>query len=273
MKDKDATKVKEKKFRPGRRVSEFSPVPVMLSTKTFKKFNVLVGEDLPQQRLAEQILDTPCVYTETLTDADMLADGTPKLFRIFSSKAASTLSPQVRDNTTLWSLDPIEKGSAGANAIVRYAATLLGIDKPDKELVERFADQLATSGLIQDIRVALWSAVWLLTGPNPPEGKRWPQPWEDSRGWFAIPGVTPEYRLNTLYKDLSAYTLVQDDEDITLKKAGFPLSPSKMKFFKKLKLSYTKVHDTIELLDLWRTKKTDPYICAFRISNLWKNVP
>jgi hypothetical protein len=144
------------------------------------------------------------------------------------------------------------------------------MDKPDKDLVERLADQLASSGSIEDIRVALWTAVWLLTGAMPPESKRWPQPWENNF-WFLIPGVTPEHRLHSLYLDLSAYTLVQVDEDSTVTKAGFHPSPSKIKFFKKLKLDYSKVHDTIELLDLWRTKRTDPYICAFRISNIWKS--
>ena len=244
-------------------------MPVMLASKVHKRFNILVGEDFAQQRLAEQILGTPCVFAEVLTDADMLVDSEPKLRHVLSSKAA-TLSPQVRDNTAFWSLDPIEKGSAGANAIVRYAATLLDMEKPNKDHVERVADTLASSGTIEDIRVALWTAVWLLTGPMPPEPKRWPQPWENYL-WFAVPGVTPEHRLHSLYCDLSVYTLVQMDEDMTPKKAGFHPSPSKVKFFKKLKLDYNKVHDTIEILDLWRNKHTDSYICAFRISNIWKS--
>lgn len=241
----------------------------MLAYKVHKRFNILVGEDFVQQRLAEQILGIPCVSSEAITDADLLVDDTPKLFRVLSSKAA-TLSPQVSDSTAFWSLDPIERGSAGANAIVRYAATLLGMDKPDKDLVERLADLLASSGTIEDIRVALWTAVWLLTGSVPPESKRWSQPWENNL-WFAIPGVSPEHRLHSLYLDLTAYTLVQVDEDSTLKKAGLHTSPSKVKFFKKLRLDYSKVHDTIELLDLWRLKRSDPYICAFRISNIWKS--
>jgi hypothetical protein len=265
----DIKKKKDNKFRPGRLVSEFNPVPVLLSQKTYNRYNILVGEDRPQERLAEQVLGVYCQQADTLSDSDMLVDDQPKLFRVFSAKHV-TLSPQVKDMTSFWSLDPIEKGSAGANAIVRYAATLLDVDKPSKDVVERLADHLATSGTIEDIRVALWTAVWHLTGPPIPEGKRWPQPWEDRVLWFQIPGVQPEYRLNSLYLDLTAYTLSIADEESTLKKAGLRISPSKLKFFKKLKLDYTKVHDTIELLDLWRTKRTDPFICAFRISNLWK---
>lgn len=264
-----STDKKRPVFRPGRRVSEFNPVPVMLASKVYKRFNILVGEDLVQQRFAEQILGIPCVFSEAVTDADVLVDETPKLFRVLSSKYI-TLSPQVRDNTAIWSLDLIEKGSAGVNAIVRYAVTLLDMDKANKDLVERLADTLAASGTIEDIRVALWTAVWLLTGQMPPESKRWPQPWENKL-WFSVPGITPEHRLRTLYRDLSAYTLVQVDEDSTIKKAGFNPSPSKVKFFKKLKLDYSKIHDTIKLLDLWRNKHTDPYICAFCISNIWKS--
>jgi hypothetical protein len=261
--------VKEAKFRPGRKISEFNPVPLMLSQKTYKRYNILVGDDAVQQRLSEQVLGIPCLFKDTVSDADLLVDEEPKLFRVFTSRAV-TLSPQVKDETSFWSLDPIEKGSAGANAIVRYAASILGVEKPDKALVERLADHLATSGTIEDIRVALWAAVWLLTGPPPPESIRWPQPWEDKYLWFSVPGVSPEYRLNGLYLDLTAYALVQRDEDSTLKKAGLKVSPSKVKFFKKLKLDFSKVHDTIELIDLWRSKQTNPFICAFRISNLWK---
>ena len=91
-----------------------------------------------------------------------LFDDSPKLFRVESPRFV-ILSPQIKEATGFWSLDPLVKGSAGANAIVRYAATLLGIEKPDKDLVERFADMLATEGAMDDTRVSLWTAVWLLT--------------------------------------------------------------------------------------------------------------
>ncbi len=256
------------KFRPGRRVSEFNPVPLILSQKTPKLYNILVGEDRVQERFAEQVLDVPCVLAIQLSDEHFLVDNTSKLFRVLSAKQV-VISPQVRELTSFWSLDPIEKGSAGANAIVRYAATLLDIEKPDRDQIERLADLLATSGTIEDLRVALWTSVWLLTGDSLPESKRWPQPWEDSKLWFNIPGVTPEHRLNSLYLDLTAYTFTVADEEATLKKAGLRVSPSKLKVFKKMKLDFTKIHDTLKLLDLWRTKRTDPYICAFRVANIW----
>jgi hypothetical protein len=260
----------DKKFRPGKKVSEFNPVPALLSQKTFKNYNILIGEDEPQQRFAEQVLGLPCVFMDGVCDEDFLVDDLPKLFRVESSRVV-VLSPQIKEATAFWSLSPMEKGSAAANAIVRYAATLLGMDKPDKDLVERLADTLATDGAMDDTRVSLWAAVWLLTGPEPPVvSKRWPQPWESPQLWFAVPGVSPEYRLNSLYKDLTAYTFLRDDEELVLKKAGIRVSPVKLKVLKKLNLDYSKVHDTIELLDLWRGKQTDPYVCAFRISTLWK---
>lgn len=244
----------------------------MLSQKTPKKYNILIGEDEPQQRFAEQVLDVPCVFMEGVVDEDLLTEDSPKLFRVESSRLV-VLSPQVKETVAFWSLDPLEKGSAGANAIVRYAASLLGMEKPDKDFVERIADILATGGSIDDTRVALWTAVWLLTGPKPPEGgKRWPQPWESSQLWFSVPGVTPEHRLHSLYWDMTAYAFLRDDEEAVLKKAGIKLSPARLKMLKKLSLDYSKVHDTIELLDLWRSKQSDPHVCAFRISNLWKIV-
>lgn len=259
-----------KKFRPGKKVSEFNPVPSLLSQKTFKKYNILIGEDEPQQRFAEQVLGIPCIFMEGVTDEDFLSDDPPKLFRVESPRFV-ILSPQIKEATGFWSLDPLVKGSAGANAIVRYVATLLGIEKPDKDLVERFADMLATEGAMDDTRVSLWTAVWLLTGPPPLEvGRRWPQPWESHQLWFSVPGVSPNYRLNSLYKDLTAYTFLRDDEESVLKKAAVGVSPAKAKVLKKLNLDYGKVHDTLELLDLWRSKQSDPYVCAFRISTIWK---
>lgn len=259
-----------KKFRPGKKASDFNPVPAMLPQKTPKRYNILIGEDDSQQRFAEQVLGIPCIFKEGVEDEDLLVDESPKLFRVESSRLI-VLSPQVREATALWSLDSLDRGSAGANAIVRYAATLLEIEKPDKDLVERIADTLAVGGSIDDTRVALWTAVWLLTGPTPPEGgKRWPQPWENSQLWFSVPGVTPEHRLHSLYWDMTAYAFLRDDEELVLKKAGVKVSPSKLKVLKKLNLDYSKVHDTIELLDLWRSKQSNPHVCAFRISNLWK---
>jgi len=265
-------KTQEKKFRPGKRVSEFSPVPALLSQKTFKKYNILIGDDEPQQRFAEQVLGLSCVFMDAIADEDLQVDDTNKLFRVETSRLV-VLSPQVKEATAFWSLDPLTKGSAGANAIVRYAATLLGMEKPDKDLVERTADLLADSGGIEDTRVALWTAVWLLTGPAPLESsKRWPQPWESYQLWFSIPGVSPEHRLHSLYWDLTAYTFLRRDDEAVLKKAGLKsISPVRLKILKKLNLDHSKVHDTIELLDLWRSKQSDPYVCAFRISNLWKS--
>ena len=259
-----------KKIRPGRRVSEFNPVPLLLSQKTYKQYNVLVGDDLPQQRFAEQVLGVPCQSVEGLSDENFLVDDSPKLFRVESSRLV-VLSPQVNGAVSFWSLDPFDKGSAGVNAIVRYAASLLGMEKPDKELVELVADMLVSKGSLEDIKVALWEAVWLLTDPTPVkgEGKRWPQPWENHLLWFSVPGVAPEYRLNTLYWDMTIYTFLRGDEEGVLKKAGVSASPAKIKVFKKLNLEYSKVHDTIKVVDLWRNKHTNPYVCAFCISNIW----
>ena len=260
---------KNKKHRQGRRVSEFSPVPALLFVKKPKKYNILIGEEPVQQRFAENLLGISCDYKVSVGDFDLQSDGQPKLVRTTSSSNV-VLSPQVKDHTAFWSLDPIEKGSAGANAIVRYAASLLSLDKVDNRLIERLADILASSGTIDDLEVALWKAVWLLMGDVPPENKRWPQPWEDKYLWFNIPGVTPEFRLNSLYLDMTSYVFIHADEENNLSKALLRVSPSKIKVFKKIKLDLSKVYNTIKLLDLWRTYKTDPFVCAFQISNVWK---
>lgn len=254
------------KLRAGVRVSEFPPAPSLLEKKP-KRYTVLVGDDPAQVRFVEQLLDTRCQSVASLTDSELLAENSTHLFQIASSRMLD-VSPNLRTNVGLWSLDPIEKGSSGANAIVRYSATLLKLDKPDKVLIQRTADILASEEVL-DLRVAVWTAVGLLCGDAPEEFKRWPEPWEDPIGWMKR-GVEPAYRLHCLYKDLRGYTFIKGTQDKdTLRKADVFFSPSKIKVFTRLTLDVTKVHDTLYTLSQWRNLQYDPYLCAFRVSKIW----
>ena len=252
-------------FRPGVVISDFPPVTQLLSRKSAKSYNILVGNDAAQVRFAEMVLGLPCQQVETIDDATLLT-GQPCLLNITIPKVAD-LSASVREKASFWSIGPMGRGSAGAMAIVRYALTLLNLERPERDIIQRTADVLATDG-IEDIRIAIWKAVWLLLGPAPEPYKRWPEPWEHRTEWLP-PNLDPGYRLNTLYRDLTAYAFVLSQEDDAIKKAGLSVSPSKLKYLKTLKLDPERVYNTITEISLWRSRRTDPVVCAFRVAVLW----
>ena len=183
-------------------------------------------------RFAEQVLGISCQLAEHIDDMALLSGG-PCLLRVPTPRAAN-LSEAVRAATAFWSLSPMTRGSAGAAAIVRHAASILAVEEPERDVMRRIANRLAGNG-IDDIRVAIWRAVWLLLGPIPEAYSRWPEPWEDCRGWLRQ-DINPAYRLNTLLRNLSAYAFVISGEEDSLKKAGLFLSPSRLKHLKGLTL-------------------------------------
>jgi hypothetical protein len=178
------------------------------------------------------------------------------------------ISEKVKDKTAIWSIGPLEKGSPGAMAIVKYAVSILKKEVPDKDTLKKIADALTQEG-IEDIPIAIWNAVGLLSGPAPGEYVRWLEPWESHRSWLR-PEVDPGYRLNTLFRDLSAYAFISAGEEESLKKAGLFLSPSKLKYLSNLKLDSVRVHNTLRELSQWRIKRPDPYPCVLKISAIWQ---
>jgi hypothetical protein len=252
-------------FRPGISSSEYPPITQLLLRKSPKPFNILIGEDIHQIRFAEKTLGLKHHIVEKVTDADLLT-GEPCLLCITTSRVVD-ISESVRDKTSFWSIGPIRKGSAAASAIVKHAATALGGKMPDKDALQRIADTLASEG-VGDIHIAIWKAVWLLLGPPLEEPKRWVDPWENYTGWLR-PDIDPMYRLNSLFKDLSAYTFIMSGEVESLKKAGLSMSPSKVKYLSSLKLHVNKVYETLRELSSWRMKNGDPYLSAMRIAGTW----
>ncbi len=253
-------------FRPGITPSEYPPITALLSRKAPKPFNILVGNDPHQVKFAEQVLGVKHCIVEKVTDDDLLT-GKPCLLCITTGRVVD-ISEGVREKTSFWSIGPMRKGSAGAMAIVRHAATAL--DKaPDKDAMQRAADRLASEG-IEDIQIAIWKALWLLLGPPLEENKRWLEPWESYTGWLR-PDVDPSYRLNTLFRDLSAYVFAISGEEESLKKANLSLSPSKVKYLSGLKLSQERVYHTLQELSSWRVRHGDPYPCALKISAIWSS--
>ena len=72
---------------------------------------------------------------ESLNDDHVLGQEAPQLWRVARSGQVD-LSPNVRARVGIWSLDIIEKGSAGANAMVREACRLMGMSRPPRPTVD-----------------------------------------------------------------------------------------------------------------------------------------
>jgi len=252
-------------FRPGISVSEYPPVTMLLSRKTIKPFNILVGDDPFQVRFAEQALGMPCRAEEHVDDT-MLLTGRPCLLCVTTGRVVD-LSQAVRDKASFWTVGPIRRGSAAALAIVRHAASLVGkeVGKEDARLA---ADELASEG-IGDIMAAIWRAAWILLGPVPEERKRWPEPWEHSTRWLP-PGVDPAYRLHTLFRDLTAYAFLAAGEEGSVKKAGLSLSPSKLRYLSGLRLDPARAAETVREVAAWRARKDSPWICALKVASVWR---
>ena len=255
----------DSQFRPGVATSEYPPATFLLTRKTFRPFNILVGDDPSQVRLAEQLLGMPCRAEEHVDDS-MLLTGQPCLLCVTTGRVVD-ISQAVKDKTSFWTIGPIKRGSAAALAIVKHAASLLGreVGKEDARLM---ADELASEG-IGDIRVAIWRAAWMLLGPVPEERKRWPEPWEHSTKWLP-PGVDPAYRLHTLFRDLSAYAFLAAGEEGSVKKAGLSLSPSKLKYLSGLRLDPARAAETVREIAAWRARKDSPWACAVRVASVWR---
>jgi hypothetical protein len=252
------------KFRPGVRATVWPTTPSLLLQKTYRRFNILVGDDQAQVRFAEQVLGLPCKFVEILHDEDLLGKEESLLYRVESLRCLE-LSPNTKALSGIWCLDPIEKGSAGANAIVKYAASLLDVPA-DTKLVQRVADQLLAKE-IGDIRAAIWDAACLLVGPPPLENKeRWPDPWEKPIAWMPE-GVDPGLRLNTLYRFLVGYTFAKEGDQDAARKFG--ISVAKFKVMQRITLDLNKVYSCVGELSKWRAQKYPPLVCALRVTNIW----
>jgi hypothetical protein len=255
-----------KPFRQGvKEVSDFLPTPCFLAQKSLRKVNILIGYSPAQVRFVTQYLDQPCEPKEQIHDEDVI--GKEALYQV-SSASHIDLSPNVREKAGLWTLDTITEGSAGAHAIVKYAAKILGKDKISREQVS-LASKVLMRDDVDDVRATIWRAVWLLSGKELTPTVWWKEPWEDPSGWLPE-GEDPVYRLNTLYRTLIAYTFIRRGEEDVLRKMGMSMAPFKVKKLKELKLDINKVEQSFYELSQWRSKRADPYVCALKLRNIWK---
>jgi hypothetical protein len=253
--------------------TEYPSVVLLLEKKSPPKNNVLVGDDPAQIRFAEQFLSAThmrrieCQAVKSVSDIDLQGQEEPLLYQVDYSSLLD-LSPRTARKTGIWSLDLIKPGSAGMNAIVRFAAELLGMEKPDKATVQRVADEVADG--MYDIRAGIWDAAWMLSGPLPEKAK-WMRPWENWLLWLPK-GVDPRYRLNALYWEMVEWVFAQTGDDRGFKRAkgASKFNPRTFQKLSALQLPKDKVFNSLLELSAWRERHYDPYVCALKITKIWQ---
>jgi hypothetical protein len=254
---------------------------LLLASKP-KKHNILIGNDATQIRFAEQFLSmhfgVPVKHevVDVVTDSMLLGQDAPKLYLVERSSLI-TIAEKERAKTGIWSLDLIERGSSGINAIVRYAAKLMEIDKPEKAVLNRVGAELVKESdprskkyLLTDIRAAVWQACWLLKGPIESSPK-WLAPWENWMMWMSK-GGDPRYRLNALYRELVMWVFASTGDERGFKKTGGSWDQKRFAKLAALQLPKDKVYDTLVVLSAWRKPNSgiDPFVTILRISKIWE---
>lgn len=260
-------------------LTEYPTTPLLLE-RAPKKHNILIGNDAHQIRFAEQFLslthNTSVKHepVEVISDDMLLGKDDPKLYLVERSNLID-ISSNVKSKTGVWSLDLIEKGSAGINAIVRYAAKLLEINKLDKSVLSRVGNEVIKDSdsrgrkyLMGDIRAAVWQATWVLTGPSPVH-QHWSNPWENWLLWLPK-GVDPRYRLNTLYWELVMWTFASTGDERGYRKTKGRWDAKQFQKLSLLQLPKDKVFNSLVEISAWREHAYDPFICAIRIAKLWE---
>jgi len=259
-------------------LTEYPTIPLLLE-RVPKRHNVLIGNDPAQIRFAEQFLSmhhgVPIKHEQVpeVRDEMLLGRDEPTLYLVDVAQQVD-LSPAVKSKTGVWSLDLIEKGSAGINAIIRYAVKLLGIEKPPKDVITKIgyelvkdSDSFSKRYLLTDIRAAVWHAVWLLSGPVT-EWSSWIAPWENWMTWFR--GVDPHFRLNSLYWTLVMWVFASTGDERGFRKTGGSWDSRRFQKLSALRLPRDEVYSTLVELSAWRAHGYDPYVCAIKISKIWE---
>jgi len=261
--------------------TDYPTVPLLLE-RTPKKNNVLIGNDPTQIRFAEQYLSMShkvLIQHEAVplvSDVHLQGLDEPKLYLVDVSSQVD-ISPNLKAKTGIFSLDLIERGGAGINAIIRYAAKLLDIPKPDKTVMARVGYELVKESdpsskkyLLSDIRAAVWQAAWHLSG-SPTSRPRWIAPWENWMLWMPKGDRdSVRFRLNSLYRELVMWVFAQSGDERGVRKTGGRWDAKQFQKLSELQLPKEKVYATLAELSAWRAQGYDPFLTAIRISKVWE---
>lgn len=249
---------------------EYPTTPLLLE-RTVKMHNILIGNDTTQIRFAEQFLSTvhnTKIYHQEMpvvNDSHLLGKDEPQLYLVERSGLID-ISPHVKTKTGIFSTDIIRKGSTGVHAIVRFAAQLLDIKKPDKIITQKIADEIVDD--IYDIKASIWWAAWLLSG-SAVEKNKWVRPWENWLTWMPR-DEDPRYRLNSLYWELVMWVFAALGDERGYKKTKGRWNQKKFENLIQLALPKDRVYSSLEVLSIWRERQYDPYICIMKISQIWR---
>ena len=174
------------------------------------------------------------------------------------------ISSDVKARIGIWSADPILRGSAALNHLVRFAATLL----PDPPKLTR--DQVEIVGVevmrydVVLVTAAIGRAMTAICGPMQPQ-KPWTEPWLDPRHWMDI--KEPTRRLHALHRTLLAWGHIYCGHPEYAKQLG--VSSSRMQWLKGQTIDPRKVSNAIKILSAWSIKKYDPLVCALIVAREW----
>ena len=164
-------------FRPGVAASsDYPPVVLTLGRKGVPRQNIVIGDDHAQVLWMEHVAGMASVLTDKLTDA-MLLGQDACLYRV-AAEHRIDLSPDVKAKTGIWSADPILKGSAALNHIIKWAAAHLP-DPP--KLTRKQIDIVAAEVMRHDVVIvpaAIGRAMTATCGPMEAR-KAWTEPWLD----------------------------------------------------------------------------------------------
>jgi hypothetical protein len=261
--------------------TDYPTVPLLLE-RAPRKNNVLIGNDPTQIRFAEQFLSKAhgtSVNHEGVpgvTDEMLLGKDEPKLYLV-DIPSQLDISETVKAKTGIFSLDLIERNGAGINAIIRFAAKLLDIPKPDKTTMAsvsyklvKDSDPISKKYLLTDIRAAVWQAAWFLTD-TVDSRPRWIAPWENWMLWMPKgDSDSIRYRLNSLYRELVMWVFAQSGDERGVRKTGGRWDAKQFAKLSQLQLPKNKVYATLAELSAWRAHSYDPFVCAIRISKIWE---
>ena len=260
----------------------YPTVPLLLE-RSAKKNNILIGNDPTQIRFAEQYLSMAHKQSIKHEPVSMVDDGMlmgqdePKLYLVDVPSQIENVSPKEKAKTGVWSLDLIERNGAGINAIIRYAAKLIDIPKPDKTTMSRVGYQLVKESdpsskkyLLTDLRAAVWQAAWFLTGSENSR-PRWLAPWENWMLWMPKGDRdSVRFRLNSLYRELVMWVFASTGDERGVRKTGGRWDAKQFQKLSQLQLPRVLVYETLAELSAWRGQGYDPFVCAIRISKIWE---
>jgi hypothetical protein len=254
----------DSKIRTAGDSQESTPAVFLLQKKSSTPNHIVTGDDSAQLSFLSDELNSPVEKVDRVTD-DMLVGESGKLFHVYAAHRID-LSPEMRGKTSFWSAEPIIKGSAAIHVIVKYAAGILAykISRDEITIVsEAVARNLKT---ISSVNVAIWEAVWVLTG-EVKKSPSWPEPWEQPIRWVT-PDMVIGKRLNILYNKLVGYATFLGKGEPAAK--AFGVKQEELQKYRDLVLDPTKVHDTLKTLSQWKSGRWNEAICAGIISSIWQ---